>query len=60
MQIDHPDAIGEKLNNIERIAHFLLGLADLLELAIAKLREFPKYLIADIAPHYPAARSDMP
>ncbi|MGA8611667.1 MAG: hypothetical protein WB760_08085 [Xanthobacteraceae bacterium] len=39
-QKDHPGKIGDPPDELEKIAHFLLGLADLFELLIKKLREF--------------------
>jgi hypothetical protein len=52
-QKDHPARIDDKPpTTFERIGHHLLGLADLLELAVAKLREIGQSLIryaADIA-----------
>lgn len=44
-QIDHPKPIGGDPDMLERIGHFLLGLADILGIAIEKLREFGKALI---------------
>ncbi len=44
-QRDHPAPIGGKSSLLEQIAHFLLGLADLLQLAVVKLREFAGDLI---------------
>jgi hypothetical protein len=44
-QRDHPHAIEDGGGFLEKIAHFLLGLADLLGLAAEKLREFAKRLI---------------
>jgi hypothetical protein len=43
-QRDHPQAI-EGGGTLETIGHFLLGLADLLAIAVAKLREFGRQLI---------------
>ncbi len=45
-QKDHPDPIGSPPDPLERIAHFLLGIADLFELLIKRLREFAAILIA--------------
>ena len=45
MQKDHPIQIHNPPSLDERIAHFLLGLADLLEMVIEKLREFANDLI---------------
>ena len=39
-QKDQPDKIQDPPDRLEVIAHFLLGLADLFEFLIAKLREF--------------------
>jgi hypothetical protein len=44
-QKDHPNKIGDPPNDLEGIAHFLLGLADLSEFLIKKLREFAAQLI---------------
>lgn len=44
-QKDHPVKIQEPPDKLEAIAHFLLGLADLFELLIRKLREFARDLI---------------
>jgi hypothetical protein len=45
MQKDHPKMIHNPPSFDERLGHFLLGLADLLELAVEKLREFANDLI---------------
>lgn len=44
-QKDHPAKIQEPPDRLEAIAHFLLGLADLFELLIRKLREFARDLV---------------
>lgn len=46
-QKDHPPPIFTPSDRFERIAHFLLGLADLLEAIIRKLREFGQVLIEE-------------
>ena len=40
LQKDHPEKIADPPDALETIAHFLLGLADLFEFLIGKLREF--------------------
>jgi methionyl-tRNA synthetase len=46
MQRDHPVALeSEEPPYLEKIGHFLLGLADLLEMLIEKLREYGMVLI---------------
>lgn len=45
-QKDHPRRIGVEPHPLERVAHFLLGLADLLALAVERLRNFGRELIA--------------
>jgi hypothetical protein len=45
LQKDHPEQIGSPPEPFERIGHFLLGIADLFELLIGKLREFAHVLI---------------
>ena len=45
LQKDHPEKIAEPPDVLEVIAHFLLGLADLFELLIAKFRVFAAELI---------------
>jgi hypothetical protein len=45
MQKDHPKQINTPPCLDERLAHYLLGLADVLELIILKLREFANDLI---------------
>lgn len=44
-QKEHPDKIQDPPDKLEAIAHFLMGLADLFELLIRKLREFARDLI---------------
>ena len=45
-QKDHPPALaGGEPPHLEKIGHFLLGLADLLEMLIEKLREYGMVLI---------------
>ena len=41
-QKDHPEIIADPPDALESIAHFLLGLADLFELLVKKLREFAR------------------
>lgn len=43
-QKDHPSKIQDPPDRLEVIAHFLLGVADLFELLIRKLREFAQDL----------------
>ena len=50
-QKDHPPRIDERPDALERVAHFLLGLADLFELLIGKLREFAAELIGRADPN---------
>jgi hypothetical protein len=50
-QKDHPDKIAETPDALEVIAHFLLGLADLFEFLIGKLREFASQLIERADPN---------
>ena len=45
VQKDHPRQVSDPPHPLERIGHFLHGLADLLALAIARLREFGNELI---------------
>jgi hypothetical protein len=45
-QKDHPPTNGSSPSDPERIAHFLLGLADMFELLVKRLREFAKTLFA--------------
>jgi hypothetical protein len=44
-QKDHPDPLGKQPSMLERIGHFLLGLADIFKLLSGSLTEFGKYLI---------------
>lgn len=44
-QKDHPAKLGEPPISLERIAHFIMGLADMLVMLAGKLREFGQYLI---------------
>lgn len=55
-QKDHPPAIGKRSDPLERIVHFLLGFADLLELIIGKLREFAHELIDRMGKGQPVAK----
>ena len=41
----HPQDVGERKNLLKTIGNFLLGLADLLVIAVKKLREFGEYLL---------------
>jgi hypothetical protein len=51
LQKDHPPANRLPPSDPERIGHFLLGLADLFELLVRRLREFATKLFAnDVAP----------
>ncbi len=50
-QNDHPEKIAEPADALEVIAHFLLGLADLFEFLIDKLREFAGQLIEQADPN---------
>ncbi len=43
-QKDHPPRNGNPPSDSERIAHFLLGLADMFELLVKRLREFAEKL----------------
>ncbi len=45
MQKDHPAKLGEEVTTLEKIGHFLLGLADLFLLLATKLLEFGEYLV---------------
>src|SRR5689334_7275180 len=45
LQKDHPEKIADPPDELEGMAHFLLGLADLFEFLITKLREFAAQLI---------------
>ena len=44
-QKDHPDQVGKPPTAEESLAHFLLGMADLFELLVKKLREFAGQII---------------
>jgi hypothetical protein len=50
-QKDHPGKIGDPPDELEKIAHFLMGLTDLFELLIKKLREFAAKLIKRADPN---------
>jgi hypothetical protein len=50
-QKDYPEKITEIPDALEAIAHFLLGLADLFEFLIEKLREFAGQLIERADPN---------
>ena len=45
-QKDHPASVGDPPNDLERIGHSLLGLADMFELLVKWLREFATKLFA--------------
>jgi hypothetical protein len=45
MQRDHPRPLHDDPGWMERLGHLLLGLADLLALAVAKLKELAVFLI---------------
>src|SRR3984885_578365 len=45
-QKDHPACIGDQPNDLERVGHALLGLADMFELLVNWLREHARNLIA--------------
>lgn len=45
-QQDHPEHLSEYPSLLEKVGHFLLNLADFLQIAIEKLREFGNALIA--------------
>ncbi len=45
-QKDHPPGNSNPPSDSERIAHFLLGLADMFELLVKRLREFAEKLFA--------------
>ena len=49
-QKDHPSRQNDPPSDAERIGHFLLGLADLFELLVKRLREFATKLFAIDAP----------
>jgi hypothetical protein len=44
-QKDHPDPLSKQPSMLERIGHFLMGLADFFKLLSGSLTEFGKYLI---------------
>jgi hypothetical protein len=44
-QKDHPEQFVKTLSPDEKLAHFLLGMADLFELLVEKLREFSRQLL---------------
>ncbi len=46
LQKDHPPRLGNPPSDHVRIAHFLLGLADLFEMLVKRLREFATKLFA--------------
>jgi hypothetical protein len=46
-QKDHPKQVSTPPNRLEQVGQFLHGLADLLALAVSKLREFGDYLIEE-------------
>jgi hypothetical protein len=50
-QKDHPNKIADPPDELEGIAHFLLGVADLSEFLIKKLREFAAQLIKRADPN---------
>jgi hypothetical protein len=45
-QKDHPACIGDQPNDLERVGHALLGLADMFELLVNWLREHARKLFA--------------
>jgi hypothetical protein len=45
---DYPTPKSSPLSANERLAHFLMGMADLFELLVERFREFAKRLIADL------------
>ena len=45
-QKDHPACIGDQPNDLQRVGHALLGLADMFELLVIWLREHAKNLFA--------------
>ncbi len=45
-QKDHPACVGDPPNDLERIGHALLGLADMFELLVKWLREHATKLVA--------------
>lgn len=50
-QYDHPAQLSDPPNLLERVGHFLLGLADWLALLIEKFREFGHGLIEEARKH---------
>lgn len=56
-QRDHPSFDANAEPNLDRIGHFLLGLADMLALVVEKLKEFAIILI-EIASQQPRGSSD--
>jgi len=50
-QKDHPNKIQDPPDKLETIAHFLLGLADLFEFLIEKIRQFARDLIERADPN---------
>ncbi|MGO9330533.1 MAG: HNH endonuclease [Steroidobacteraceae bacterium] len=51
LQKDHPEKIADPPDELEGIAHFLMGLADLFEFLIKKLREFATRLMERANPN---------
>ena len=51
LQKDHPETIAEPPDALEIIGHFLLGLADLFEFLVEKLREFAAQLFERADPN---------
>lgn len=49
-QKDHPRQLGKPPTTNERIGRMLLGLADLFELLVERLREFGLFLIQSVQP----------
>jgi hypothetical protein len=45
-QKDHPVSVGDRPNDLERVGHALLGLADMFELLVSWLREHATKLFA--------------
>ena len=56
-QFDHPSKQDCSNSQLEAIGHFLLGLADMLKIAVEKLVEFGLYLI-ELAKEPPPASSE--
>jgi len=50
-QKEHPDKIQDPPDKLEMIAHFLLGLADLFEFLIEKIRQFARDLLERADPN---------